>query len=283
MDLKDILLVSDYDNTMTGENHLVPENNLEAIRNFTEEGGAFTIASGRGKREWYSSFREVPFNAPLILSNGATIYDTEKNQVLYHALLTETQKELASKLFLSLPEGCAGLIEAEEIVYIPEEVHKATGFEGFPGSNPRYLPLKEIPADWDKVSYISTRRKPSSGQYEIFDFSALDTFCMDLLERQAEDLGISGIRSLPIMYEIPPEGIDKGVSARRLLKLLNKKVLVCVGDAPNDLAMLKEADICFVPQESILVADGLVPEGAILTVKCEKGSLADAIRILKSL
>ncbi|MBR6322290.1 MAG: HAD hydrolase family protein, partial [Lachnospiraceae bacterium] len=94
MDFKDILLISDYDNTMTGERHLVPEENLRAIREFTAEGGAFTIASGRGMREWYESFCEVPFNAPLVLSNGAVIYDTIENKILYEAVLSEEQKRL---------------------------------------------------------------------------------------------------------------------------------------------------------------------------------------------
>ena len=108
MNFQDILFVSDYDNTMTGERHLVPEENLEAIREFTSRGGAFTLASGRGKREWYPSFHDVPFNAPLILSNGATIYDTKADRILYHALLTEEQKALAEKLFLSLPPESGG-------------------------------------------------------------------------------------------------------------------------------------------------------------------------------
>lgn len=286
MNFADILFVADYDNTMTGERHLVPQENLDAILDFTSRGGAFTLASGRGKREWYSSFHEVPFNAPLILSNGATIYDTKADKILYHAFLTDEQKTLATGLFLSLPQGVGGLIEADEIVYIPEEIYETSGFKGFPGSNPKHPPLKDIPPAWDKISYISSSLTPPSDadkSGDPFNFAHIDTSGMDILQRRAEKLGLTGVRSLPMMYEIPPEGTDKGSCARRLMKMLGKKVLVCAGDAPNDLAMLKAADICFVPRESILIKDNQVPEGAVLTVRCEEGAIADAMRILESL
>ena len=283
MDFRDILFVSDYDNTMTGERHLVPQENLDAIHEFTAQGGAFTLASGRGKREWRSSFEEVPFNAPLILSNGAVIYDTVNDQVLFHALLTEEQKALAKQLFLSLPKGVSGLIEADEVVYIPDEVYETAGFQGFPGSHPLHPPIDEIPPAWDKVSFISAPLNLRPAGEKGFELPTGANPGVDLLQKQAEALGIAGIRSLPFMYEIPPEGTDKGICARRLMHLLGKKVLVCAGDAPNDLAMLKEADHCFIPRESILTQDGTVPEGAIMTVRCEEASIADALRMLKEL
>ena len=106
MDFRDILLVSDYDNTLTGDRHIIPQENIDAILDFTAQGGAFTIASGRGKREWKENFSEVPFNAPLILSNGAVIYDTKTDRELFHALLTEKQKELAKK---TVPVSSGGM------------------------------------------------------------------------------------------------------------------------------------------------------------------------------
>lgn len=40
-------------------------------------------------------------------------------------------------------------------------------------------------------------------------------------------------------------GCDKGTAARRLADTLGRSILVCVGDAPNDLAMLQAADYGF--------------------------------------
>ena len=43
----DVLLTSDYDRTLTAPDASIPEKNLEAIRYFMENGGAFTINTGR--------------------------------------------------------------------------------------------------------------------------------------------------------------------------------------------------------------------------------------------
>ena len=47
MDLSGILLVSDLDGTLIGENFVVPQRNLDAIARFQQEGGSFAIATGR--------------------------------------------------------------------------------------------------------------------------------------------------------------------------------------------------------------------------------------------
>ena len=43
----DILLVSDFDDTLYGENMQVAPANLTALEYFTREGGIFTVATGR--------------------------------------------------------------------------------------------------------------------------------------------------------------------------------------------------------------------------------------------
>ena len=43
----DILLTVDFDRTLTGPDSTIPARNLEAIRYFTENGGTFTVNTGR--------------------------------------------------------------------------------------------------------------------------------------------------------------------------------------------------------------------------------------------
>ena len=62
----DILLTADYDRTLTAPDSTVPERNLEAIRYFMENGGSFTVNTGRSI-PMIEAFREkVPVNAPLL-------------------------------------------------------------------------------------------------------------------------------------------------------------------------------------------------------------------------
>ena len=283
MDFKDILLISDYDNTMTGEMHLVPEENLRAIREFTAEGGAFTIGSGRGKREWYESFHEVPYNAPLVLSNGAVIYDTAADRVLFEGVLSEEQKRLTREILPILPSGTGVVIESGEDSYIPAEIYETSIFKGFPGQEIKTPPMDEIPGGWSKVGFIQLPAESDFRDRKTFDMSGFSAPLVDEAQALCEAHGLFGIRSLPFIYEITPEGVDKGTSARRLCEILGRKVLAAAGDAPNDLAMLEAADICFVPEHSILTDTGAVPANAIPTVRCEKAAIADVIRRLREM
>ena len=43
----DILLTVDYDRTLTAPDSTIPRRNLEAIRYFMENGGIFTVNTGR--------------------------------------------------------------------------------------------------------------------------------------------------------------------------------------------------------------------------------------------
>ena len=71
----DVLLASDFDRTLSGCDGTIPQANLDAIRYFMDEGGAFTVASGRSIPLFRQKAALVPVNAPCILSNGAILYD----------------------------------------------------------------------------------------------------------------------------------------------------------------------------------------------------------------
>ena len=43
----DILLTADFDRTLTAPDSTVPQRNIEAIRYFIDNGGAFTVNTGR--------------------------------------------------------------------------------------------------------------------------------------------------------------------------------------------------------------------------------------------
>ena len=66
----DVLLTVDFDRTLTAEDSSIPERNLEAIRYFMAEGGAFTVNTGRSLAMSRCFFDRVPMNAPVLLYNG---------------------------------------------------------------------------------------------------------------------------------------------------------------------------------------------------------------------
>ena len=79
----DVLLTVDYDRTLTAPDSTIPERNLEAIRFFMENGGAFTVNTGRSL-PMAKAFRDkVPVNAPLLLYNGGAAYDTQREELVF--------------------------------------------------------------------------------------------------------------------------------------------------------------------------------------------------------
>ena len=64
----------------------------------------------------------------------------------------------------------------------------------------------------------------------------------------------------------------------KALEAQKRKILVCAGDAANDLSMLDEADLAF------LAADGdprMMDRGYRLAAACDEGTIADVIRQLE--
>ena len=71
------IIYSDFDGTLTDPEHVIHKDNTEAISYFIKNGGLFSLATGRGIDTFIAGDGSIniPVNAPLILANGAEIYD----------------------------------------------------------------------------------------------------------------------------------------------------------------------------------------------------------------
>ena len=78
-------------------------------------------------------------------------------------------------------------------------------------------------------------------------------------------------RSAPRFLDIQAGGVSKAGSALALKARLGKKILVCIGDAENDRAMLQAADFAFCPADGALAGD--YPN----VCPCAEGAVADVI------
>jgi len=98
------------------------------------------------------------------------------------------------------------------------------------------------------------------------------------LENDANTRGggsIIALNSLPGLVEVQVANTSKGLAARELAQRMGRTTLICAGDAINDLSMLEEADLAFVPADCDERVRRLgFREGAA----CADGTIADVIR-----
>ena len=97
---------------------------------------------------------------------------------------------------------------------------------------------------------------------------------MDYAEQKIRQLypdKVEVFRAAPRIIDVHAKGVSKLRAARDLQAELGRKILVCVGDAENDLTMLEGADYAFCP------SDGVVAHRFANVCPCGEGAVADVI------
>lgn len=90
--LKDILVVSDMDNTLLTPEDGVPFVNQVTMRLFCALGGHFTVATGRTMESAGRHLDSMTLSAPAILYGGGVIYDFEHDIRIRNTLLSSRRR-----------------------------------------------------------------------------------------------------------------------------------------------------------------------------------------------
>lgn len=277
-----ILLVSDWDRTVTGPDRQVPPANTEAVLRFMEGGGLLSIATGHTRVSHKSRWAELPTNAPHIVFNGAEIYDYRRETSLWQGPLPEESRALFTRLLERYPALHFEIQCPAESYVFGEDMGLAEIMRKM-GVPIRQAPLGEVPRPWLQFAVSgSPGGSPGKEQEETDWFrytdEEIDTLFGGILkEVNAPGTGCCGSRSLPFLMEAQALGCSKGETARRLQAMLGCHTLVCCGDALNDLSMLQAADQAFVAGDG---AKELLDMGFTPTAPSDEGVLADVIRRL---
>ena len=266
----DVLLTVDFDRTLTAPDSTIPERNLEAIRYFIQNGGAFTVNTGRSL-PMTKVFREiVPVNAPLLLYNGALTYDTRTGEVEAVKIPLD-QAHTIRRCMALLPEMTVE-IQGMDAHYIFEE---DPIWDAFSGDNHCAWGHANPEDDLGPfVKFAVYDRLKSSRLADLYEASAEDLARVDAAEgllRQEFGEFCDIFRAAPKIMDVQAKGVSKANAARALQQKLGKKILVCVGDGENDLPMLSVADYAFCP------GDAIVAQHFPNVCNCADGAVADVI------
>ena len=267
----DVLLTVDFDRTLTAPDSTIPERNLEAIRYFMENGGAFTVNTGRSL-PMTKVFRDiVPVNVPLLLYNGSAAYDPETREILDATLIPLEQARVIRRAMVLFPDMTVE-IQGLDAHYIFEENPAWDAFsEGNHCSWAHAKPEDDL-GPFLKFSLYGQLR--SSSVSALYEYTPEEIRRFDEVQRQLQDeLGeyCEVFRAAPKILDIHARGVSKARAARTLQKKLGRGILVCVGDGENDVSMLNDADYAFCP------GDAIVAERYPNVCNCADGAVADVI------
>lgn len=268
----DILLTVDFDRTLTAPDSTIPQRNMDAIAYFIENGGSFTINTGRSLPMCeHNILGKVPVNVPLLLYNGSAAYDVEAGRFTRYAPLDIDPSVMLADLLTRFPELNLE-IQAMDAHYA---LCKNPRWEDYSRHNQcawKYTAIDSIPQPLIKVSlYGQFRENTVAGMYQATPAElALFDQAIAYVEKVYGDK-VCVFRACARIADIHAKGVSKLTSARQLQKQLNKRLLICVGDAENDITMLDGADYAFCP------SDGLVADRYENVCCCSDGAVADVI------
>ena len=266
----DVLLTVDYDRTLTAPDSTIPERNLKAIRWFMENGGAFTVNTGRSLPMAQAFKDKVPVNAPLLIYNGGAAYDLEREEILFMQEIQMDMWKTVHELLELFPDLTVEVQALDKHYdFLPNPA-----WDAFSGNNCAYAtavegqdlgPFLKL-ALYGKITDMTVAQFYNGTQEELRR--------MDEAEKMIHEIygdKVAVARPCPRIIDVQANGVNKAVAARRLQKQLGRKILVCAGDAENDVVMLDGADYAYVP------ADAILKDRYENVCKCADGAVADII------
>ena len=237
------LLVLDIDGTLLDPSDIVTPVVHEAIAASRASGVEVALATGRRLRSVRRILEEVAIHLPLVLSNGALVWSTEREEAMNQIAFTSErlsaiveqalQQDLAPVLLL----GPAG---GERIV-VPENPPQPVFVKAF--INQRMGEVTFVP--WDQLGGVS-------------DVLTVDIFGPEDQLRELTDgfaeQGFSVFHSGPLGWEADPPhwaanihmpGVSKasGVALLAADLGLTMRDVIAVGDGENDMPLLEAAGL----------------------------------------
>lgn len=222
------LFVSDMDATLLSDDHTVSAENKRAIEYFIENGGLFTVASGRMVDAVRAYLGSIPINAPAVLHNGAKLYDFKNEKTLYEKTIEEERKDAVRRVHDDMPE--LGIeIYSDEVVYVYRECAETERFLKTNYKVVYSLTDEAWKQPWIKTLFIAER-------------GVLDR--LEPIIRGKYDSG-NAVRSGDMYLDMIANGVSKGTGVKRLAQLcgIADDKIIAAGDNMNDVDMLRAAGI----------------------------------------
>ena len=268
-----MLIVSDVDGTYLSASAI--EKNIEAIEKFKEHGGLFTFATGR---DFAALLEVIPnamniANAPIIVANGAQIYDFAQDKYIYDCPIADKAllANIINRVLEKHPETGVRF-SCEHNMIVPELCDMLRrDLEGYSLEKlgVMEMPIAELVASDIKIYKVVLVDRDTAENLE-----SIREICKGI-DRDNE---LYFAKSYWCGLEVVNVNGSKGQAALQLKDYVNAQTLYAIGDYENDIEMLKDADISASPENAL---DEVKRFAKIITKSCNDGAVADLIDIIE--
>lgn len=221
-----MLLVCDMDGTLLNSTSKLSRENIKAAEQFVQGGGLFTIATGRMEVAIKKYTEQLPINTPVIIYNGAVIYDIKSGKQIWQRFLPMNAFEVIKEISQVFPEIGIEIFQGGNVYIINrnEETDKHLTREAF---SPIYAPIEKVPDKWYKAIFA----------WDPAKLLMVEEFLKDKMDN------FYSVYSEPQFLELLGMSTSKGNALQNLAKIMGIKQenIIAVGDNLNDLDMIKYA------------------------------------------
>lgn len=225
------LIITDMDGTLLDSSKKISENNREAIWKFIDQGGKFSVATGRSPASASRWLRELPVNYPCIFYNGSMVKDIVSDTVISCTYL-EKQKfsELTKWILYQFHDIVVEIFTPQGLYVISDPKFKDP-----------YLEQEKDPYTQGTFSDVAEREWIKillCGKHETLEK------IKNLMDERQIQKYCNCFYSQDFFLEMTPRYSSKGTGLDLIRKYSECRSLkiVALGDYENDEEMLEKAD-----------------------------------------
>ncbi len=263
------LLVSDIDGTLNTKSMKLPENNKIAINEFVNNGGNFTLCSGRNLQSLSIHYNKLGISTPAIFLNGAGIYDFKNKEMIYQNFISAQGEKIILDVLKKHKTAQLTLFTSDKILLVT-----------------RKCIYGRVISKMDKLDcelYKKTTDLPSGvwGKASFFATKGLINKLKDVFSNEENSKLFECFKTSPFTLEVVSKGVNKGDAVIKLAELLNieKSNTAAIGDYYNDVEMLKRVahPVCCGQ-----APDDIKEISEYVACHCNDGAVADFIDYIQT-
>lgn len=264
-------IVSDLDGTLLDSEQQIPSELVRRIARFTEAGGRFTFATGRTLSAAQPFISLLQITSPVILFNGARIYDP-----ITGAYLTEHYLDSASvRHVMRMYKEADNALQLDLLLFHQEGIFSFSAVHSEQVKKQMHkdgVVIETASPQWiDAIAGKVTKLMLLGPEADLIRF-----------QQAAAAIPLNTVRSESQLLEVLPPGINKSIALSAMIQLLGAEAdgFAVVGDNLNDLEMIGSVRNGF----AVANANPIVKAAAayVLARSNEKSALLDVIDFVES-